>query len=476
MRRGQAPAVAGFGVLLAVLMGQVADPGIARSQTGPALAVVSEDPYTNPNTFHRTEAEPDTASDGSTVVASFQVGRAHTCGASNLGWSISGDTGETWTDGMLPGTTVHATPRGPWKRTTDPVVAYDAKHDVWLIAGLGIPDCRNSSSVFVSRSTDGAQTFGDPVIVSRPKPSQWFDKDWITCDNTPTSPYYGHCYTQWDDEAHHLRLHMSTSTDGGLTWTKADIRRDTWVLNGQPLVQPDGTVIMPIDQCCPTRIDAFISTDGGRSFQGHGTDYSGPLAIRDVRASQAGGGLTMSTEPPAISADIDALGKVFVVWPDCRFRRDCAQNDIVMSTTTDGRHWSPVARIPIDARASSVDHFLPAIAVDPTTSGESANIAILYYFYPMADCTVETCELSVGFVWSTDGGSTWTTPLQLAGPFKNTWLPLRRDGYFAGDYFGVSFVDGKAIPVFTVATEGTCELGELTSCNTWEASATIPLS
>jgi hypothetical protein len=42
-----------------------------------------------------------------------------------------------------------------------------------------------------------------------------------------------------------------------------------------------------------------------------------------------------------------------------------------------------------------------------------------------------------------------------------------------GDY--ISFVDGNAIPVFTVATEGTCELGDITSCNVWTASATIPL-
>ena len=29
--------------------------------------------------------------------------------------------------------------------------------------------------------------------------------------------------------------------------------------------------------------------------------------------------------------------------------------------------------------------------------------------------------------------------------------------------------------VFTVATEGACELGDVTSCNVWTASATIPL-
>jgi hypothetical protein len=118
---------------------------------------------------------------------------------------------------------------------------------------------------------------------------------------------------------------------------------------------------------------------------------------------------------------------------------------------------------------------LPAIAVDPATSGASAHIALLYYFYPQADCTPATCQLSVGFTSSTDGGATWTSQ-QLAGPFKNTWLPLRSAGYFAGDYFSVSFVNGQAVPVFAVARKSTCELGDITSCNVWTASATISIT
>jgi len=471
MRRIREPAVAGI-VLLALLAGQIIHGERARPQTDSNLAVVSEDPYTNETSFHRTEAEPDTYAIDSTIVSAFQAGKFPHGGSSNLGWSVSTNAGVTWKAGFLPSTTTRADPPGRWRRVTDPSVAYDVKHGVWMIFGL---ESFFQDTVFVSRSTEGAQTFGAPAIVQTSEPGKHnFDKTWITCDNTPTSPFYGHCYTQWDDEAHHLRLHVSTTTDGGLTWTKADIRKDTWVLDGHPLVQPDGTVIMPIDQCCPTRIDAFISTDGGRSFRGHGTDYSGRLAIRNVRASVASGNLRMNTEPPAITADIDASGKIYVVWPDCRFRRGCSQNDVVMSTTVDGRHWSETMRVPIDPRTSSVDHFFPSIGVDPATSGSSAHIGIVYYFYPDADCAETTCDLSVGFASSTDGGSTWATQ-QLAGPFNNTWLPLTEAGYFVGDYFDVSFMGGKAVAVFTAAAEGTCELGDVTSCNTWEASATIPI-
>lgn len=126
-----------------------------------------------------------------------------------------------------------------------------------------------------------------------------------------------------------------------------------------------------------------------------------------------------------------------------------------------------------------MDHFLPAIAVDPATAGASAHIAVLYYFYPDANCNRATCELSVGLVSSTDGGSTWSVR-QLAGPFRTTWFPLTTfgggTGYMAGDYFSVSFADGQAIPVFAMATDGACQLGDIPSCDVWTASARIPLA
>jgi hypothetical protein len=107
--------------------------GGASAAQAPELVVVSEDPYSNPGTYHRTEVEPHSESFGSMIVSAFQAGRSHRCGASNLGWSRSSDAGSTWTDGFLPDTTIHATPPGSWKRATDPVVAYDAKHDAWLV-------------------------------------------------------------------------------------------------------------------------------------------------------------------------------------------------------------------------------------------------------------------------------------------------------------------------------------------------------
>jgi hypothetical protein len=154
---------------------------------------------------------------------------------------------------------------------------------------------------------------------------------------------------------------------------------------------------------------------------------------------------------PLPSAEIDGAGKVYVVWEDCRFRRSCKTNDIVMSTSTNGTSWSSVARVPIDSTTSGVDHFIPGIAVDPATSGSSAKLGLTYYFYRNARCGRRTCQLEVGYVESSDGGSTWSSPTDVAGPFNVTLTPDTSQGRMVGDYISTSWLGGKAYGAFAVA-------------------------
>src|SRR5712691_48098 len=69
----------------------------------PPLTKVSEDPYTNSDSQHKTQVEPDTYSFGSTIVGTFQSGRFSSGGSSNVGWATSTDNGATWQHGFLPG-------------------------------------------------------------------------------------------------------------------------------------------------------------------------------------------------------------------------------------------------------------------------------------------------------------------------------------------------------------------------------------
>jgi len=403
------------------------------------LTQVSSDPYTNTTSQHKTEVEPDTFSFGSTIVSAFQVGRFTDGGGSNIGFATSTNGGSTWTNGFLPGITKIVNPTNPDDRVSDPSVAFDAKHNVWLISSLPIIGT-NGAGVIVNRSTDGGLTWGNPVTIAS---ASGTDKNWTVCDNTATSPFFGRCYTEWDDNGAGNVIKMSTSTDGGLTWGPAlNTANNATGIGGQPVVQPNGTVVVPIDNANETAVLSFVSTNGGAS-------WGSTVTVATIRKHTVAGGLRTGPLP---SAEIDGAGKVFVVWQDCRFRSNCRSNDIVMSTSTNGTSWSSVVRIPIDATTSTVDHFIPGLAVDRATSGSTAHLVLTYYYYPTASCSASTCQLDVGYVSSTNGGASWTAATQLAGPMTLSWLPNTTQGRMVGDYISTSFAGGTAHPVFAVAT------------------------
>ena len=58
---------------------------------------------------------------------------------------------------------------------------------------------------------------------------------------------------------------MTTSTDGGLTWSAPFSVPNAFGLGGQPVVQTNGTVVVPF---LGNEIDFFTSTNGGASCGG----------------------------------------------------------------------------------------------------------------------------------------------------------------------------------------------------------------
>jgi hypothetical protein len=408
---------------------------------------VRSDTFTNPTSQHQTVVEPDTFSFGSTTVAAIQMGRFFDGGASDIGFATTTNNGASWTGARLPGITTFAG-GGPYNRATDPSVAYDARHNVWMISSLALVDTPNGPSgeaVVTSRSTNGGLTFGSPVNTAVAGPGEDFDKNWIACDNTPTSPFYGSCYTQFDDFGAFNALKMYYSRDGGLTWTAGRTPR-TSIIGGQPLVLPNGNVVVPLDNGSETALGYTISTNGGVKF-GQAFAITGIAAAEDPGDIRSG---------PLPSAEISGDGTIYVVWEDCRFRAGCpaagTPNDLVYVKSSDGKNWSAVQRIPIDAVNSTVDHFLPGVGVDRATSGAGTHVGVTFYAYPNTNCTLATCQLVVGYISSANGGSSWSAATQLAGPMTMSWLPDTSQGRMVGDYISTSFgSDGLAHPVFPVA-------------------------
>ena len=406
---------------------------------------LSSDPYTNSNSQHQTELEPASFSFGSTIVTAFQAGRFVDAASSNIGWATSLDNGATWKNGFLPGTTQFA--GGPYTRVSDPSVAYDLAHKTWIISSVavfGSGSTLTSPTIIVNLSTNGGLTWSKPLRVVNGG-STYYDKDWIVCDNSLSSMFYGHCYIEWDDDDKGGLILLSTSTDGGYTWGIAQTTLDkAHGLGGQPLVQPDGTVIVPISGYATSRMLSFTSTNGGLS-------WNSTIEVTKI---------TGSVLP---TAGIDAAGKVYLVWVDCQFEKGCSgkgggedaihnnssqgEDDLVMSTSEDGIHWSPVQLIPIDPLGSGIDHIVPGLGVDKHTSGKTAHLALTYYYH--ATNCANNCQYYAGFISSADAGTHWKQTIQLAGPMPLSWLSQGRNK--VGDYISTSFCNGLAFPFFSIA-------------------------
>jgi BNR/Asp-box repeat len=391
---------------------------------------ISRDPFRGGGAQHATQAEPDSFSWGTKVVAAFQVARYADGGAQGIGFAVSSNSGHTWRNGILPELTVATRPRGEWLRASDPTVAYDALHGSWLIATLGISS--SESALLVSTSADGLRWTVPFTAIRRPNNRDGIvlDKQWIACDNGASSPFRGRCYLSYSD-IETLRLVTQTSTDGGRTWSARVGSPDNAGRRGivgpaapapQPVSLPDGTVVIPFYD---DDISVVRSTDGGATFS---------PATRIARSRFSNSAVRSGPFP---SAEVGADGTVIMAWPDCGRRSTCNGNDLLFSKSTDGLAWSPPARIPLGPG----NHIIDGLAADPVRPGR---VAVAFY-------TETGGSLDARLVWSTDGGATWSRPLRLS-PER---MPVRRiafaGGAMVGDYISTSFAGGRAVPVFTLA-------------------------
>jgi len=399
---------------------------------------VSTDPFTNSSSQHATEVEPSTFAFGNTIVTVFQQGRfPDVGGSSDNGWATSTDGGTTWHHGSLPGLTTYS--GGTMNRISDAAVTYDAAHGMWLVGSLPLLDSGAPvTPMLINRSSDGLH-WHNPVSI--PAKLNLPDKTWISCDDNTSSPFYGNCYAEFDDNSNLDTIYFSVSKDGGATWSSPVAPSgDPIGLGLEPLAQPSGNVIA-------AGADAFLENVIAVTSNNGGTSWSSQVTVSSITYHSAAGGLRDLILP---SSAMDASGTIYVVWQDCRFRSGCSSNDLVMSTSNDGKHWSTVQRIPIDAVTSSADHFIPGLAVEPETSGSSAHLGLTYYFYTNANCSSSTCQPQAGYISSSDGGATWTNPTNLGG-MRLAWVAASNQGPMVGDYESLAFVNGKAHPVFALA-------------------------
>jgi hypothetical protein len=335
---------------------------------------------------------------------------------------------------------------GPSERASDPVVAYDALHGTWLTATLGISERTRSYYLYVNRSPNGI-TWSEPVAAVTGSTGA-LDKEWIACDNGAASPFRGHCYLSY----FHVpsgELRTTTSTDGGVTWgapvasTPAPPRGVDF--NGaQPVALPDGTLVLVYtafagaDSGFQSEIAATRSRDGGATF-------SAPSRVSLFSTASIPAMRTFALA----SVEVDAAGRVYAAWEGCPGAGGCSASRIVMSTSVDGVSWTPAQAV--TTGGPGVDHFLPGIGVNQATSGR---LALVFHSIPDDCANVPTCPgIDVFHTRSTDGGRTWSRQQRLtAEPIVLAAIARTRLGLMLADYVSTSFVRGRPVSVFMLAS------------------------
>ena len=155
-----------------------------------------------------------------------QVGRVYDGGASDIGYEVSVNGGETWKNGELPLTIQGGqatTCGGPLSGPATPSPPTTRRHDVGSSSTLGLSNGgERARRVYINRGTAEFTTtdidWGPPICQHITPAGESPDKNWITCDNWPNSKGYGNCYVEWDNNGNGNREIIQYSTDGGLTW------------------------------------------------------------------------------------------------------------------------------------------------------------------------------------------------------------------------------------------------------------------
>jgi hypothetical protein len=256
----------------------------------------------------------------------------------------------------------------------------------------------------------------------------------------------------------------------------AAVSGKTGGIGGVPLVQPPppgspagtcGRVVVPVQV---NGLSWFTSSDCGVTWSASNQIFPNMTATHTVAQ-----GLRTSLLP---SSTMDGTGAIYLTWQTRSFRVGTVgstPNDIAMSVmpaptaANPNPAFGPPVRIPIEAdntTANTVDHFIPGISADPATSGATAHLGLYYYSYPVAACVYANpaayaaagsqpqCNLQVGYVSSTDGGTTWSAPQYIAA-MSLADVVRTSQGPMVGDYSNAAVIPagpyaGNSISTFAI--------------------------
>jgi hypothetical protein len=386
-------------------------------------------------------------------------GNDYNCTSSTYrGFWVSNNGGKTWSGACGLGYN-GATGDG------DPMVGYDLNGTVFQ----GGIDNVGSGSISVASSTNNGKTWNNPVIANAVN-GMSADKGWMEIDANAGSPRKNNIYVSNTMFASNndSSIWVSHSTDGGKTFSIVQASPTaTWpnfVNQFSDLgTGADGTVYLtylncPVTgqsgDCGGTASTMYFqkSTDGGKT-------WSTQVAVDHITLAPDNCGAFYGCLPntservsniPVVAADASGgvrNGQLYVV--DYNWTGTYMQVRVA-SSTDGGNTWS--SPVNVAPKSDKHDQFFPWLNVD-----SKGNVGVTWLDRRNDSSNINYEAFAT---WSSDGGSSFKTNVQIADTASNPF----DDGFgsgFMGDYSGNAWFGNKLFASWTDTRNGSYSQDEI---------------
>lgn len=340
-------------------------------------------------------------------------------GISNSGFYASFDGGKTWPcQGLIDLSRFGEYAFG------DPSQAFDSRGNAYY-GTLAFPSpptteqqaTGQQADFFVAKSTDGGCHYISVAKVSGSSPAIFDDKDAITADANPNSPFRDNVYAAWTKFTNGGdQIVFARSTDGGVTWSNplpispdynnnaAGGRQGAAVKVG-----PDGTVyVVWLDTVNKQAVERIsISHDGGKTFPKQNLTVA---TVTDDSVNPVPGSSFRQDARTFPSFSIAPDGTLYVVWSNRTGDPANGHAVVLLVKSTDGgTTWStPVVAGDVAGRsaffasvaATSSKVSVVFLALDDVPVGTAPGAGVVHY--------------DAYFTQSTNGGVSFSAPVKIS--------------------------------------------------------------
>jgi hypothetical protein len=219
------------------------------------------------------------------MIAAWQQDRWSNGGANGVVTAWTLDAGHTWTMSTAKFTRCTG---GAYQRATDPWVTFSPDGNAYQIVFAFDQDAVNRA-MLVSRSSDGGKSWGEPKQLQRDtNPDLAMDKETITAD--PLDSHF--VYAVWDrltgftnptNPENTGPAWFARTTNGGQSWEDAraiyDPGADAQTVANQIVVLPDGTLVNLLMIVTQNSSPNPRSTVAVLRSTNRGVDWTGPFTV-----------------------------------------------------------------------------------------------------------------------------------------------------------------------------------------------------